>query len=97
MSDMPAVSEFPRKRDTLVSEDLEQMNEVLITDNADGSSFSLNLIAAAVLELCDGQHRPEDMASIISDTLKADPETVQRDVLAILEEFSAFGLLQEAA
>ena len=88
--------EYPLHRDTLVFEDLKDTQEVMVTDNADGSSLSLNFIATAILEACDGQHSMQDMISMICDTLDADEAKVQQDVLAILEEFAAFGLLQNA-
>jgi len=92
-----ALPEYPIKRDTLVFEELEDTQEVMVTDNADGSSLSLNLIATSVLELCDGEHQVDDMARVICEVLDADLALVRKDVRAILEEFWAFGLLQETA
>jgi len=89
-----AIPEYPMRRDTLVFEDLENTQEVMVTDNADGSSLSLNLIATSILEACDGQHSQQDMVDMICEALDADADVVQRDVHAILEEFTVFGLLQ---
>jgi len=91
-----ALPEYPMRRDTLVFEDLENTQEVMITDNADGSSLSLNLIATTILESCDGKHSIADMVTMICETLDAEPEIVRKDVNAILEEFAIFGLLQNA-
>ncbi len=88
--------EYPLRRDTLVFEDLNDTQEVMVTDNADGSSLSLNFIATGILEACDGKHNMQDMVAMICDTLQADETKVQHDVRAILEEFAAFGLLQNA-
>jgi len=86
--------EYPIMLESLVFEDLQDSQEVMVTNNADGSSLSLNLIATTVLELCDGQHNVADMAQIICETLDADFDIVSKDVRAIIEEFAAFGLLQ---
>jgi len=91
-----ALPEYPMRRDTLVFEELENSQEVMVTDNADGSSLSLNLIATSILEACDGQHSLQDMVNMICEVLDADANIVQQDVMAILEEFAIFGLLQNA-
>lgn len=91
-----ALPDYPIRRDSLVFEELENTQEVMVTDNADGSSLSLNLIATSILECCDGQHSQQDMVAMICDTLDADAKIVQQDVTAILEEFAIFGLLQNA-
>ena len=88
--------DYPLRRDTLVFEDLKDTQEVMVTDNTDGSSLSLNFIATGILEACDGQHSIQDMVSMICDTLQVEEDKVQQDVHAILEEFAAFGLLQNA-
>jgi len=91
-----ALPDYPIRRDTLVFEDLEDTQEVMVTDNADGSSLSLNLIATSILEACDGEHSQQDMVNMICEVLDADANIVQQDVMAILEEFAIFGLLQNA-
>ncbi|MDQ6994054.1 MAG: PqqD family protein [Mariprofundaceae bacterium] len=91
-----ALPDYPIRRDSLVFEELENTQEVMVTDNADGSSLSLNLIASSVLESCDGQHSQQDIVEMICETLDADAKLVHQDVTAILEEFSMFGLLQNA-
>ncbi|MDQ6974648.1 MAG: PqqD family protein [Mariprofundaceae bacterium] len=93
----PTLPDYPIRRDSLVFEELDNVQEVMVTDNADGSSLSLNLIAASVLECCDGQHSQQDMVAMICATLDADAKVVQQDITAILEEFAIFGLLENAA
>ncbi|MDQ6954995.1 MAG: PqqD family protein [Mariprofundaceae bacterium] len=88
--------EYPIKRDSLVFEDLDDSQEVLVIDDADGSSLSLNLIATSILECCDGKHNIHDMTMQICDVLEADQDIVEKDITCILEEFAAFGLLQES-
>ncbi|HXH71813.1 MAG TPA: PqqD family protein [Mariprofundaceae bacterium] len=88
------VPEFPRKRQGLVREELQESDDVIFIDNASGSNFAMNRMAAIILELCDGAHTPEAIASIISESVpKSDPEQVASDTAAILSEFSAYGLI----
>lgn len=92
-----ALPDYPIRRQSLVFEELKGSQEVIVTDNVDGSSLSLNLIATSILECCDGQHSQNDMLHMICDTLAdAEPNIVRQDISDILEEFSIFGLLQNA-
>ncbi|MBL1351745.1 MAG: PqqD family protein [Zetaproteobacteria bacterium] len=91
-----ALPDYPIRRDTLVFEDLDNTQEVMVTDNADGSSLSLNLIATSILEACDGEHSQQDMVQMICEALDAEPDIVHKDVASILEEFAIFGLLKNA-
>lgn len=88
------VPEKPLKKEGLISEELEGMDEVIFVDDETGSNFSLNTVAAAVLELCDGTHSCEDIARILSETLKADREVALKDTHHILIEFVAYGLIK---
>ena len=87
------VPERPRKKPGLTGEELEGMNEVIYADAESGSNYSLNIVAATILELCDGTRTSADIAAIILDNMEADAERVQADTRAILEEFAAYGLI----
>jgi len=89
------VPERPRKKPELTGEELEGMNEVIYVDAESGSNYSLNIVAATILELCDGTRTSADIAAIILDNMEADAERVQADTRAILEEFAAYGLIGE--
>ncbi|HXH64466.1 MAG TPA: PqqD family protein [Mariprofundaceae bacterium] len=89
------VPERPRKKPELVGEEMEGMNEVIYVDTQTGSNYSLNIVAATILELCDGTHTGADIAAIILSNLDADPGRVRSDTLAILEEFAAYGLIRD--
>ena len=88
------VPERPRKKPELVGEEMEGMDEVIYVDTETGSNYSLNIIAATVLELCDGTRTCADIAAIILSNLNADSERVHNDTQAILEEFAAYGLIR---
>ncbi len=89
-----SVPEKPIKKDGLACEEMEGMDEVIFVDNETGSNFSLNQVAAAVLELCDGAHSAEDIADFLSENLDADKQRALADTQAILSEFAAYGIIQ---
>jgi len=95
MSNTPefTVPDYPRKRQGLVREEMEGVDEVIFVDNVSGSNFAMNRMAAIVLEMCDGDHTPAAIAGIIAESLAANPEQVSADTQAILTEFSAYGLI----
>ncbi|MDQ7010705.1 MAG: PqqD family protein [Mariprofundaceae bacterium] len=85
----------PKKKDTLIAEELEGMDEVIFVDTESGSNFSLNTMASAILDLCDGTHTADDIARLICETLDGDMERIRKDTRAILTEFAAYGLFTE--
>lgn len=89
-----SVPEKPIKRDGLTCEEMEGMDEVIFVDSETGSNFSVNLVAAAVLDLCDGHHTDEDIADFLSKTMDTDRQRALIDTQAILSEFAAYGVIQ---
>jgi len=83
----------PLKIERLESEELEGMDEIIYVDSENGASFSLNMTAAAILDLCNGQRSLDDLAVILHDTVHADMQQARTDVEAILTEFSEHGLI----
>lgn len=88
------IPEKPIRKEGIIGEELEGMDEVIFVDSETGSNFSVNLIAAAVLELCDGSHSTEDIADILCETLHAEKEQALKDTCNILTEFVAYGLIK---
>lgn len=84
------------KRDDLVCEELEGMDEVAYLDPDDGSSFALNTTASAILELCDGKRTAGNIADIICAALPAERQQVLNEVHKTLEELAAYGLIRTA-
>jgi methyltransferase-like protein len=88
------VPERPCKRPELVGEEMDGMDEVVYVDTETGSNYALNIVAATILELCDGTRTSDDITAVILGNLEADPERVRKDTQAILEEFAAYGLIR---
>ncbi len=89
-----SVPEKPIKREGLTCEEMEDMDEVIFVDDETGSNFSVNLAAAAVLDLCDGNHTDEDIADFLSETMNTDKQRALIDTQAILSEFIVYGVIQ---
>jgi len=85
----------PKKKASLIAEELEGMDEVIFVDTEDGSNFSLNTMASAILEMCDGEHTADDIVRLICETFHGDMERISKDTHAILTEFAAYGLFAE--
>lgn len=83
----------PQKVETLESEELEGMDEVIYVDREDGNSFSLNLTAAAILELCDGNRSKDEIVELVREQCHEKQARVAQDVEAILEEFAEYGII----
>ncbi|MFQ5581013.1 MAG: PqqD family protein [Mariprofundaceae bacterium] len=97
MNEMTAIKvpQHPKKKDGLIAEELEGMDEVIFVDTESGSNFSLNTMASAILELCDGEHTADDIATLVCDTFNGDMQQISKDTRAILMEFAAYGLFAE--
>ncbi len=87
------VPDYPIRRENIIAEELEGMDEVIFIDPETGDNYAMNNMAAVILELCDGKHSAEDMSRIIQETLAGDFERIHKDVQAMLAEFSAFNLI----
>jgi len=83
----------PLKVETLESDELEGMDEVIYVDREDGNSFSLNLTASAILELCNGQRGMAEIVELVREQCHEDGTRLARDVEAILEEFAKYGII----
>lgn len=83
----------PLKVETLESEELEGMDEVIYVDREDGNSFSLNLTAAAILELCDGHRGKDEIVAMVREQCHEKQAHVAKDIEAILEEFAKYGII----
>ena len=89
------IPERPKRKESLVGEELDGMDEIIYVDIDSGSTISLNSLASAIFELCDGSRTVEEMATIIVETLKSDPERTLKDTRAIIQEFAAYQLFTE--
>ncbi|OIO70529.1 MAG: hypothetical protein AUJ58_02575 [Zetaproteobacteria bacterium CG1_02_55_237] len=92
-----SLPELPEKVGNLIGEELEGLNEMIYVRPEDGASFSLNMTAASILELCDGKRSRVEIARLLADALPAgtapDQAKISDDVDAILANFVDYGLI----
>jgi len=84
----------PQQQPNLTFEELEGLDEVIIINPDNNRCVSLNLTAAAVLEMCDGRH---DIHAIVTELSTAfdtvDPQQITADVEAILQQLHEYQLI----
>jgi len=90
-----SIPEYPTKRPSLIGEELTGMDETIYVDAETGSHVSVNVIGAAILELCDGSHTVDDITNIITQSVDGDAERIAKDTQNILLEFAAYGVFIE--
>ncbi|MDX8409177.1 MAG: PqqD family protein [Mariprofundales bacterium] len=86
---------LPQAKAGLEFEELEGLDEVVVIDGDGQCCVSLNLTAAAVLEMCDGAHTAQAMAIEISQASGAEVSQVEADVSALLVELQQHQLLMQ--
>ena len=84
---------LPQKIDGLVCEEIEGENTFFYIHEEKGITITLNAVASAIFDMCDGQTSAEDMAHVISETLDVSQDEVLRDVKDILQELTGFGFI----
>jgi len=89
------IPEYPSKRPSLIGEELTGMDETIYVDAESGNHVSVNMIGAAILELCDGTHTADQITDIIIESVTGDADQIRKDTLNILLEFSAYGVFIE--
>ena len=86
-------SDLPLRRPDVISQPAGQ--ETLLYDPVADAVHALNRTAAAVWEMCDGQHTPADMAAHLCARFAIAPgRDVAADVQTALARFGQEGLLQ---
>jgi hypothetical protein len=88
------VPKYPKKIDGLVCEEIEGENTYFYIHEEHGTTLTLNIVASAIFDMCDGSNTAEDMAAIVSQTLEVNSEDALRDVREILQELTGFGFIQ---
>jgi hypothetical protein len=69
---------------------------VFLFDLTLGEFYSLNDVGHRVWQLCDGSRSVYDLVSIVCQEFEAPSETVEADVLELLADLIAEGLLENA-
>ncbi len=87
------VPKYPKQVDHLVCEEIEGEHTFFYIHEEKGTTITLNAVASAILDMCDGQTSAEDMAKVICETLDVAYDDALRDVKAILQELTGFGFI----
>lgn len=69
-------------------------NEVVLMSIEQGSYYSLDTIGTDIWKRLDGQITVSDLCSALIEEYEADPDTIRRDVLALLQQLAAEGLIE---
>jgi hypothetical protein len=66
---------------------------ILLLSVDDGNYFALNEVGGRIWELCDGGHGVDDIIAVVCDEYEAPRDRVQEDVVVLLGELQAEGLI----
>jgi len=83
----------PQQQPNLEFEELEGLDEVVVIHHDASRCVSLNLTAAAVLEMCDGAHDAQAIATELASVFALSLEQVLTDVEVILGQLQQHQLL----
>lgn len=86
------MDEKPKRKDNLVAEDMD--DDVLVADFRKSEMHVLNPTAAAIWEMCDGEHTAEQIADTLAEHFGVTAEEIQSDVANMLADFNEKGLLE---
>ena len=87
------VPEFPKAIEGLVCEEIEGEDTFFYIHEEKGTTITLNAVASAIFDMCDGKTSAEAMAKVIYETLDVDQVETLRDVKDILQELTGFGFI----
>lgn len=65
----------------------------MLLDLDGGTYFTLNEVGARIWELCDGQRSAAQISAAVAEEYDAPSQTIERDVLELLTELQAEGLV----
>lgn len=84
----------PRRRDGIISR--PGQNTLILLDPRGGEYYTLDEVGARVWDLCDGSRSISDMVTTIVQEYEAPTETIQVDVLELLNDLLKEKLLTDA-
>jgi len=87
------VPEYPTKIDGLVCEEIVGENTYFYIHEDQGITITLNAIASAIFDMCDGDTTAEAMATVVTETLDVNYNDAFRDVRDILQELTGYGFI----
>lgn len=82
----------PKRKDSLVLEEMD--DDIMLADFTGSQIHTLNPTAAAIWEMCDGEHTLEQIAGELADHYGIGVEAVLQDVEKVVGDFSEKGLLE---
>lgn len=82
----------PARASTVTGVELD--GEAVLYESVTESIHQLNITATLVWNCLDGCLRLEDLADGIAAAVDAEPEAVRHDVVAVVRQFAAQGLLE---
>ncbi len=83
----------PKQKPDLAFEELEGLDEVVVIDHETGNCVSLNITAAAVLELCDGTRDIGEISSVLAESFTIPVTNVREDIDRLLKQLRELNLL----
>ena len=69
---------------------------VVVLNPNDGNYFSLDDVGGRIWELCDGERSTDEIAAVLAAEYDAPIADITRDVLDLLNELRAEGLVADA-
>ncbi|MDQ6963625.1 MAG: PqqD family protein [Mariprofundales bacterium] len=84
---------YHQQQPNLEIEELEGLDEVVVIHHDDNRCVSLNLTAAAVLEMCDGEHTTQDIANEFATVFNITKERALTDIEELLKQLQELNLL----
>jgi len=88
------MNDTPKRKEHLAVEPMD--DGLFVADFANARLHTLNPTAAAIWEMCDGDHSIESIASLIAEHFQLSLGDVHRDVQRIVGELNREGLLESA-
>jgi hypothetical protein len=81
----------PRRREQIIVQ--KGSKDVLLFNMDNGSYYALNEVGSRIWELCDGTHRVEQLVCMLAKEYDAPAETIETDILELLEDLRSKNLL----
>ena len=81
----------PKRKDDILRQDADET--VVLLNLKDGQYYALNEVGGRVWELCDGSRTLNDIVTSLCSEYDAPRETLEADVVEILEELTGADLV----
>ena len=85
----------PKRKNDILRQDADET--VVLLNLKDGQYYALNEVGGRVWELCDGSSTVRTIVTLLCSEYDAPRETLEADVMEILEALTGADLLADAA